>query len=220
MPEVTLDYALPSRNRRRITIALVVSAIAVGTVGKLCWDKFAGPVRTHFDLLQSQRRLEQRSGQSITLNARKGTLLVTDQAFARSALDYHTAMSDGRALMDYYHGPIQCGGRERVLCLEISPTWLQPTSTVTLVARVYTKASLLSGARAPQNAQYLTLGTFKTSFDFDMPELSATNRSILVVSGARDGTPVRYEISIDGRDNVTLVEDAAAAATLPASNSR
>lgn len=208
MPDVALNYAPPVRRRRhRAVIALILSAVATGVVGKLCWDKFSGPVKRHLSLIHVQRDLAKSPGQSISIADASKPPTITDKQFVFNTMNAHVGLGDSPQFVDWYHGPIGPDDRKRVLCLEISPTPLSPQSAITLVARVYSQASLFSAARQHAGPQYLMLGTYRSTVTFDAPTRSATDPSLLVLTGKRDDVPFRYELSLDGKETLQLVED-------------
>lgn len=204
----SLEYAAPPKSRRvGPIIALVISAIAVGVMAHLCWNKFAGPVRDHLTRLSLQRELAAAPSAPIdwkqpAVNAKVVTWVVTNAAFFDRA--NRLASVTG---WPCYQGWIGEGESRRFIAVSIHPTSGMPVSTGTLVVKTLSAGSLFNPIEQTRDTQILHFATFQSAFHLNAPALSPTNPAILVLSGSCDDVPFRFELSLTTTDNVNLAED-------------
>lgn len=201
-------------------IALIVAAVAVGVVGHLCWRKFAGPVGVHLQLLSLQKDTTVPAGTAIIRPLQSGLRVhrpIAEQLLQDKCEILTQSRNSGNA---FYYGPVGSGASRRFVFLALSRTESSPVSSVTLVVRTFTVASLLSPLRETGDAQILPFFTYRGQFRIDAPAISTLNPRVLVLTGTSDQTPFRYELLFDANDRVSLIRDEAPAARSAAERGR
>lgn len=210
----SLDYAPPrhSHPHRRV-IALVLSAVAVGWVGKLCWEKFAGPAHARRVYVRAQNAALTHSWQAVEFTQEKprssGVALPGQNSNESLAQSLFGSRFMGVPL---YYGQLD----DRHVFLTLNRTEATPVSSLTLVLRSFSPATMFTPARESSDAQILPLITYRSTCRVDPVRYSPMNKLILVLSGNRDGTPFRFELSLDRENRARLVEDTSVSTTAPA----
>jgi hypothetical protein len=217
MTNATLNYALPSRRRiTRPMVLLVISAVAVAIVGKLCWDKFVEPVRKRMEVARSFETSASRfwvgleyppaSRQSQSGQPASNPMRAISQELELKAMLPQASgiFPQGSVL---FFGHVGNGGNRRYLLLTVNRTDTEQVASVTLVARVYSAATLMQSPRQMGDAAIVPFLTFREGYKVDPVATSQDNPLLLVLTGTRDGAPFRFELSIDGSDRIHLVED-------------
>lgn len=201
-----LEYAKPRRvNRVRAIMALIASAMAVGYVARLCWQKFAPPIQSHLARVDAQNSLAASPAEPMS----GGINALCSQAYLSA--DHIRYVTQAQQMVPLagsplYQGWIGVGERRRFLSLAVSATDGDPVSSLTLVVNTLTVGGLFSPIDDTRDAQVLPFLTYRYGYSIQSPALSPTSPYILVLSGTRDDVPFRFELSLGKDDRVTLVE--------------
>ena len=72
---------------------------------------------------------------------------------------------------------------------------------------MFEPASFAKAPRLIGNPAIESFFTYRKAYQIDAPARSAANPSLLVLTGASDGSPFRFELSVDSLGAVHLVRD-------------
>lgn len=210
MAEPTLDYARQRRSRRfQWTVALLIlSACAVGYVGKLCWHAIGEPLlwRLHVARQQQDAAAIPWPGLNFPPAADAPSEKRRPEDDRGDAL-LQSSLGSAPQGQTLFFGEAGSDTQPRYLLLTVTRTESHPVGSVTLVARLLAPASSWKAPRLLGDTQILPLLTYRRGFTIDPVMRSPSNPSLFLLTGRSDDVPFRFELSVDGRHRVELVED-------------
>jgi hypothetical protein len=216
----TLDYAEPSRDqrtrqRRRMWIAaLVLSALAVGLVGRGLYGRLKSAIAARVEAVGAQRQVDQLAqiGQSFTYFigdfVEGPTPSAASQAVGPAAVRFlapHLSLpplSSAIAItrMENSHRD------SRVACvlIDFHSPYAFPDARVSLIVYVRKPASKLGDIPGAPVPNTLLLTRFGKLFQLDPPALDPNDARRLLLKGTIDNVPFAYELTLDANDRPAL----------------
>lgn len=208
---IALDYAdsRSRRSRRRFwMVALVVSALACGIVGRLLYARLAPVVANRLEAVDAQRRVDALNPNGVPFVVGRtpvdGETVTRDAAkISIAARQLFTSSTPGSGIVGIVR--MQNAARaDRVVCIALQTAGTSPVNSITLVAIVTRPASRFGANVSPQ-ASVVPLVTYRGPIGIGPPTVDRADPRRLLLTGSSGFMPtVQFarELTIDVDDRV------------------